>query len=222
MLIEVTMQRIKSLLRSTGLVGCSVASVLMFLVSCHYQQPLFGSSEIATASVREAPQAKESIEEIFRDKPQVIEAWRRFNEKGNYRMARFSDFQFSKAAIGRMSGYDNLWREKLDQPYIFGDITRLGRSSDLAMIVIDQATEDPNRKFGLIVFNANADRSLSAAKWGLRDHSLSTTKLGWAGNWPAVFKYGPDGHLERLFINWNPHTKTYSIDKEQIGVGARN
>src|SRR5215204_6107499 len=136
-------------------------------------------------------------------------------------MARFSDFQFSKEAIDRMSGYDSLWRQKLDQPYIFGDITRFGPSSDLAMIVIDQTTEDPDQKFGLIVFNAKPDGSLSDANWVSRESGLSATTLGWSGNWPAVFRYRPDGSVERLFINWDSRTQTYSIYDEQKGVGAR-
>jgi hypothetical protein len=154
--------------------------------------------------------------------PQVVEPWRKFNARGNYRPAKFSDFQFSSEAIGRMSHYDNLWRRKLDEVYIFGDITRSGRSGDLAMIVIDESAKGPHDKFGLIVFNAKADSSLSDAQFVTHDPSLSATTLGWSGNWPALFRYGADGNLERLFLNWHPSTGTYSVDKKQIGVGSKN
>lgn len=159
--------------------------------------------------------------DVFLKYPKLIDAWRRFNHKGNYRIAHGGDFKFSKDAIMQMIGYDGLWRLKLDDPYIFGDITRLGPSSDLAIIVIDKASPNPQQKFGLIIFNAKPDGSFADGKWATRDPSLSTTTLGWSGNWPAVFKYNVDGRAERLFINWNPNTQTYSIDKEQIGPGRR-
>ena len=90
------------------------------------------------------------------------------------------------------------------------------------MIIIDEMAKDAHARFGLVVFNANADGSLSDAKWASRDLTLATSTLGWSGNWPAVFVYAPDGSLERLFINWHASTETYSIDKDQIGPDARN
>jgi len=202
-----------------GLFFCCSALVLLLLANC--QPPQSPTRAIANSAGGETTQQEDLPSIVVQHYPQIIDPWRRFKEKGNYRMARFSDFQFSKEAIGRMSGYDSRWREKLDQPYIFGDITRLGPSSDLAMIVVAGGTEDPDQKFGLIVFNAKPDGSLSDANWVSREPSLATTTLGWSGNWPAVFRYRPDGSVERLFINWNPRTDTYSIDTEQIGVGAR-
>jgi hypothetical protein len=196
--------------------------MLVLLLSCQYQTSPTASEVSANSPARETPDESDVVNKLFHDKPEVINAWLRFNNKGNYRLAQFADFQFSDQAIGRMRGYDSLWREKLDQPYIFGDITRLGPSSDLAMIIIDETAEDSRQKFGLVVFNAKVDGSLSDAKWVSRDPSLATSTLGWSGNWPAIFKYAPDGSLERLFINWNATRQTYSIDKNQIGPGARN
>jgi hypothetical protein len=121
-----------------------------------------------------------------------------------------------------MCQYNAQCRQRLDEPYIIGDITRLGRSRDLAIIVIDKTVKDSQQKFGLVVFNANLDGSLSDAKWASHDPGLASSTLGWSGNWPAIFTYAPDGSLERLFINWHAPTQSYSIDKAQIGPGARN
>lgn len=158
----------------------------------------------------------ESRHDIFKKHPKLLDAWRRFNHQGNYRIAQGGDFRFSRDAIMQMSGYDGLWRLKLDDPYIFGDITRLGTSSDVAVMVTDKTVSDPQQKLGLIIFNAKPDGSYADGKWASRDPSLITTTLGWSGNWPALFKYTTDGRAERLFINWNPKTETYSIDKTQI------
>jgi hypothetical protein len=207
-----------SSLSKVALCCCMFAALL----GCRHQTSQTASIKSANSPVREATHESDVVNKLFHDKPQIISAWRRFNDKSNYRLAQFADFQFSEQAIGRMRGYDSLWREKLNQPYIFGDITRLARSSDLAMIIIDETAEDSRQKLGLIVFNANSDGSVSDAKWVSRNPSLATSTLGWSGNWPAVFVYAPDGSLERLFINWNAARQTYSIDKKQIGPGARN
>ena len=196
--------------------------MLVGLLSCQSQTSHPVPSDSAHPPARETPHQNDVVSDLFRDKPQVVSAWRRFNSKGNYRIAQFADFQFSDQAIGRMSGYDSLWRQELDAPYIFGDITRLGRSVDVAMIIIDDMAEDPRHKFGLVAFNAEANGTLSDARWVSRDPNLSTTTLGWSGNWPSVFRYAPDGSLERLFINWHQSSQTYTIDKDQIGSGARN
>lgn len=196
--------------------------MLVALLSCRHQTSQTAATAASNSSVRETPQQSDVVNKLFIDKPQVINAWVRFNNKGNYRIAQFADFQFSDQALARISQYTAQWRQRLDAPYIFGDITRLGRSKDLAIIIIDEAAADPRQKFGLIVFNANSDGSLSDAKWASRDPGLATSTLGWSGNWPAVSIYAPDGSLERLFINWDATRQTYSIDKKQIGAGARN
>lgn len=171
---------------------------------------------IASVSVNSQHIEVDTSHDIFRKHPKLIDAWRRLNHKGNYRIAGFRDFNFSKDTIGQMMGYDSLWLLKLDAPYIFGDITRLGPSSDLAMIVVEQVPQDPRQKLGLIIFNAKPDGSYADGIWASRDPNLSTSTLGWSGNWPAVFKYRDDGRAERLYINWNHKTQTYSIDKTQI------
>lgn len=196
--------------------------MLAALLSCRGQTPQTTSTDSSNSPVRETPHQSDVVNKLFHDKPQVIDAWLRFNNKGNYRIAQFADFHFSDQAMARMSHYNEQWRQRLDEPYIFGDITRLGRSRDIAMIIIDETAKDSGAKFGLIVFNANSDGTLSDAKWASRDLNLATSTLGWSGNWPAVSVYAPDGSIERLFINWHPTTQSYSIDKDQIGPGARN
>ena len=211
-----SMTEIQELVSTHGKMSGCLLSILILQLGC-----AFHTSETKTVKGGESPisatvQDSDIIPLIFRDKPEVVNAWRDFNKRDKYRMASFKDFQFSRATTAQMSGYDSLWQQKLDRPYIFGDIARLGQSTDLAMIIVDKDSENPQQRLGLIIFNALSDETYSTPVWVSRDSRLATSKLGWAGNWPTVFTYDEDGAIKKWYINWNPRSETYSLDEKQL------
>lgn len=200
------------------------------LSACNYNRPLTAKqpTEVADEQKRVEPQYQETsdqseddvISSIFYDKPQMLQAWQRFSEDGKYRLARPEDFNFSQAAKERLSKYDSMWFKRTKYPYIFGDIARANSSTDLALIVVDTSKHTLDR-FRIVIFNTTGPNTIPTSHWLLRGHDLSTSILGWAGNWPSLSRYNEDGSVESFFINWDKQHRVYNIDKEQKGPGGR-
>jgi hypothetical protein len=209
----------------SNLITAARIACLMLLVlhACHSQN----SNQPATSDAKPVQVASPSAgtdlltSGVFDDKPLVLKAWLDFIKDGHYRAAKGEDFKFSEAARSELwSMFQEQWYPRVNHPAITGNISRRNVSKDLAIIVVDNKKSDPAR-FGLVIFNLEPNGKETSFHWLFRNRDLSTALLSWYSNWPVLVFYQEDGSADPYYINWNVSTKSYFLDKAQVGPGSR-
>ena len=159
---------------------------------------------------------------VFDNNPIVLKAWLKFIEGGKYRAANAEDFKFSEAAKSKLwRMFEGGWHDRIDHPAITGNLNRRHGFKDLAIIVVDTEEKEPAR-FGVVIFNREPDNEqVASVHWLVRSRDLSTAMLSWHSNWPVMVFYDEDGSADPYYINWNENTRTYFLDKRQVGPDAR-
>jgi hypothetical protein len=194
---------------------CLLLWALLLNIACNAPQsaPKIAPQIDATP----AQQASEAAQELmpnglFDEDPKGREAWLRFTEHGQYRMARNDDFQIP----------ETVRKEHLNDPfftnkfaYVGGDFNRDGHQMDRAFIVVDTTTTRPER-FGLVIFNAPPDEKiLPSVHWVLRARDLSKTILSAATDVLYVTEYHEDGTQDVCHVRWDKNRGEYSCEKSR-------
>ena len=198
--------------------------ILLVLPSCRFGG-MNGTTNNDRNSVQKPAQTNKSPDLIdsgvFDNNRPMLQSWIEFIQDGKYRAANGNDFKFSEAAKEKLrSLFEDGWYARVNHPAITGNIQRLHGFKDLAVIVVDNERNDID-KFGLVIFNTEPDDGKTSVHWLIRDRDLSSAILSWHSNWPVLVFYGEDGSSDPYYVNWNASTKTYFLDKQQVGPDAR-
>jgi hypothetical protein len=195
---------------------CIVLWAILVNTGCNAPQSAHKVEEKITPQIAATPaqQPTDGVTEsmpkgLFDQDGRAKEAWLRFQADGRYRMARPDDFQIPKAVM----------KDNVNNPfftnkfaYVGGDFNRDGHLLDRAFIVID-TTSTPDKRFGIVVFNAPGDDGLPSVHWVFKDLDLSKSVLSAATDVLSLTEYHEDGTQEVCNVRWHKKRAEYSCEK---------
>jgi hypothetical protein len=181
---------------SAAPLGCKSSTPAPVVIAEQNAQEVRDRAQPVSASPIISP-----LEERPDDEKWLGEQWRSFFKSGRYRLINPQEMRLSEGVKSDM--YSPRWSYFVNHPYVRW-------CQGIGAIVVDTTRTD-DRRFGLVIFPANYEKTPLRPVWLIRNRDLSRTVLNQTSCSMFITHYAEDGSRESHEAYWDKKKKRFSL-----------